>query len=481
MNSQASNKSFARLTARERITQVVETWFLTEPLLFAAWTIHDVQPQPHIETVRVARGKVEFNPMFILSLRRDQLREVLTFEAMRILLGHPYERRKPNPDLSYMASNLTVQECVRTNLPIPRAKDIFGSDEFSDQYFEFYYRELFERQQKDEPDEQPPEQREDKLQNNDRDEASTNDSSDPATDLTQASEDEANSDAELDLSQRDKTNDATDADSSSPESESGSSDGTEKGSVPLQRYADAEQVGTENAAQWDSDELLKDEINAAVREAAETSGWGSIGGSAKEQLLATLNPVMDYRGVLRLFRQNVLSVRRRLTRMKPSRRYGFAQMGSRYDVTTKLLFAVDVSGSMSRSDLQLGFSVVGKFFRYGVESVDVLWFDEELRSEAVTIRRARRQFEITGRGGTNFQPVMDYIDQHPNYDGLIIFTDGYAPVPQKPQNARTKVLWLFRDEHTYQKMNAALKGFGKSAYIHSERSKPRQSLSPFTP
>ena len=122
------SQSFAKSTARERITQVVESWFLTEPLLFAAWTMHDVSERPSLATIRVGRGKIEFNPDFIRSLRRDQLRSVLGFEAMRILLGHPYCRQQPQAELSYQASNLTVQECLRTTLPMPRARDVWGDE-----------------------------------------------------------------------------------------------------------------------------------------------------------------------------------------------------------------------------------------------------------------------------------------------------------------------------------------------------------------
>ncbi|MCS7471569.1 VWA-like domain-containing protein [Stieleria sp. ICT_E10.1] len=440
------SQSFVKSSARERITQVVESWFLTEPLLFAAWTMHDVVERPGLATIRVGRGKIEFNPDFIRSLRRDQLRSVLGFEAMRILLGHPYARQQPKAELSYQASNLTVQECLRTKLPIPRPRDLWGDERFDNQYFEFYYRELAERASDDEPPKDDPE--------------------DPA----------APDSSGADPSNREPSDDGGDPpegdDSETSDSETNDSDESDGRSNPaddaastLDAYSDPDRVGMENTTQWDNDDLKRDEINAAVREAAESDGWGTVGGQAKEQLLATLHPKLDYRGVLRNFRQSVLSVRRRLTRMKPSRRYGFAQMGSRYDFTTKLLFAVDVSGSMGHRDLQLGFSVVSHFFRYGVESVDVIWFDEDIRCEPLTLRHARSAFEVSGRGGTNFGPVIDYIDRHRDYDGLIIFTDGYAPVPPRPQNTRTRVLWLFKDEATHQQMHQGLRPLGRSAFL----------------
>jgi predicted metal-dependent peptidase len=140
-------------------------------------------------------------------------------------------------------------------------------------------------------------------------------------------------------------------------------------------------------------------------------------------------------------------------------------MGSRYDFTTRLLFAVDVSGSMSSNDLALGFSVINRFFKYGIEAVDVLQFDTEIKGDSVSLKRARRTFKVTGRGGTSFTPVMKFLDKQPGYDGAIIFTDGYAPVPPRPKNRRTRVLWLFNREETYRRQYKALRAIGRAAYL----------------
>jgi predicted metal-dependent peptidase len=454
----AAKRSFAKSTPRERITQVVEGWFLTEPLMFAVWTMHDIIARSDLATIRVGRGRIEFNPNFVSSLRRDQLRSVLAFEAMRILLGHPYSRRQPRSDISYQASNLTVQECLRTTLPIPRPREVFGDERYDDQYFEFYYRELVERAG-EEPDDNPPDQQSDDQQEpGDQGQQKSDDQED---DGQEPSETQGSEGTPVGIGE----SDSGAGDSREPSESSTQAGSDQQAANDLKAYSDPSQVGVENTGDWDNDDLQRDEINAAVREAAESDGWGTIAGSAKEQLLAALHPKMDYRGVLRNFRQSVLSVRRRLTRMKPSRRYGFDQMGSRYDFTTKLLFAVDVSGSMGSRDLQLGFSVVSRFFRYGVESIDVIWFDEKIQSEPLTLRRARTSFNVTGRGGTNFSPVIQYIDQHRGYDGLIIFTDGYAPVPRKPKNGRTRILWLFKNEATFLRMDPSLGAMGRSAFL----------------
>jgi predicted metal-dependent peptidase len=399
------------MSARERIRQVVEKWFLVEPLLFAVWTTHELVVNPHIRSIRVQQGRVEYNPAFLDSLKRNELEQVLILEAMRILLKHPYARQPGNPELAWAASNLTLQEYLGTTLPLPRARDLFGCADFDRQYYEFYYHKLAER---------------------------------------------------LDFGGGSAGGAGSVSDGSPPVAHA---PGSPARQTLLGTYADPGLSGQENTDGWGPDELRGEQINDRIRAAQESGSWGSIPGRWKERILASLRPRLNYRAVLRQFRASVLSVRRRLTRMKPNRRYGFDYLGSRYAFTTRLLFAVDVSGSMSSEDLALGFSVVNRFFKYGIEAIDVVQFDTEVKGEPVTLRRARRQVEASGRGGTSFEPVIAYLDEHPDYDGAIIFTDGYAPVPPLPKKRRTRLLWLFNREETYRRQHEALRKLGRTAWL----------------
>ncbi len=389
------------------MTQIVEKWFLVEPLLFAVWTAHKLVLNPRIRTIRVSHGRIEYNPLFIDGLVHHELDEVLTFEALRIVLKHPYTRRQDHVEWAYAASNITLQEYLETALPFPRAWDVFGDETFDKQYYEFYYYKLFELAQ-------------------------------PTGFLG--------------------------ADGAAAAGGAGTPTG-EAGGSDLAAYADPSASGQQNTEGWGADELQTKIIDDQIRTAYETRSWGTIAGRWRERILASLRPKLNYRAVLRQFRTSVLSVHRRLTRMKPNRRYGFLYMGSRYDFTTQLLVAVDVSGSMRSEDVAQGFSVVNQFFTYGVASIDVIQFDTELQSLPMTLKRARRQIDVQGRGGTDFSPVIDFIDEHRGYDGLIVFTDGYAPVPRQPVNRRTRILWLFTNEASYHAMYPRLRDIGRAAFL----------------
>ena len=412
------------MPARERFGKVVEKWFLVEPLLFAVWTTHELLPNPRISTIRVRQGRVEFNPSFIAALDDHQLQQVLALEAMRILLKHPYARQPVNAELAYAASNLTLGEYVDTTVPLPRARDVFGSREFDCQFYEFYCAKLAEQVA-------------------------------------------PGGGASADSGRPDGASAANGALQQGQQSPGRTTQGLAV--APLDAYIDPKLTGAENTEGWAPDELRNDQINDKIRTAQETDGWGSVPGRAKERIIASLRPRLDYRAVLRRFRASVLSVRRRLTRQKPNRRYGFDFLGSRYDFTTRLLFAVDVSGSISSADLARGFSVVNRLFKYGIAGIDVIQFDTELKGQPASLRRARRHIEVAGRGGTSFAPVIEFIDAHREYDGAIIFTDGQAPVPPAPRNRRTRLLWLFNREETFRRQHPALRQFGAAAFLKDDR------------
>lgn len=403
------------MLARDRIRQTIELWFLVEPLLFAVWTTHDLVLEPRIATIRVRAGKIEYNPAFIDALNKRQLADVLRVEATRILLKHPYQRRKENATVAYTASNVTLQEYLQTDLPLPYARDLFGKEEFNQQYFEFYYQQLLEQ-------------------------ADTG----GATPRHEG---------------------ATPENGSTPLPNNQPTAAPDTGQTPLEQYTGNAATARENTEDWDEDTLLDERINDTIRVAQVSNRWGTVAGKLRERVLAALKPKLDYRAVLRQFRTSILSTNRVLTRMKPSRRYGFQYLGSRRDFTTHLLFAVDVSGSIPSADLERGFSIINQFFRYGIQAIDVIQFDTEVKGQPLTLKQARHAVPVLGRGGTSFAPVLAYIDQQRAYDGLIIFTDGYAPVPPPPQNRRTRILWLFNHEANYTAMHHGLRAIGKAAFL----------------
>ena len=426
--------------ARERIGRILERWFLTEPLLFSIWNDHRVTSAA-IATIQVGAGVIAYNPEFIDRLTPVELEAVMRSEAVRILLKHPYSRRLLPPQIAWQASNLTLREHLGAlPLPFPRAVDVFGHHDYDQQFYEFYHHRLLELASK-----QPAAKA---LE-------TAGGASSPSLPATPSR-------ASFPLA-----GEREEGEAETPSPLAGEGEGAERSPDLLDDYAHSPRVGLENTRAWDEDELFSERIDERVSDAERSRNWGTLPGSIRLRVLANRQPRLDYRSVLRLFHRSVLSQRRRLTRMKPSRRYGFLYLGSRYDFTTRLLVAVDVSGSMSDEDIRLGFSLVNRFFKYGIDCIDAIAFDTQVQGQVLTLKRARREIRITGRGGTDFNAVMDYVDAHPFYDGAIIFTDGIAPAPRPPHARRIPLLWVFVDEKTYRASAPPLRALGRVVFLKS--------------
>lgn len=427
---------------KEMITKIVERWFLGEPALFTIYCNQHLRENHEMRCmVRCGKGFVEYNPTLLEKekVSEEQLEELMRTEMIRLFLKHPYQRQPENalPEALTLGSDMVLAQNYRLNFKGTLLPFMFQLP--NKQCFEWYVNKL------DGLLRQPfqienQESEEDKTEN-----VGCGFAQESETDL----EDNGTND------KGDGEGDGNGENASSDEGENG--DGAAQGNGgggknPERREQGGQSSGTlsdqqrralaDQSGLWEEDELRQQEINEIIRD---TTQWGTIPGNMVEQILASLVVKMDYRKVLSAFHTSILTSRRKLTRMKPNRRSGFAQMGSRYDLASKLLVAVVVSGSISTQTLTAFYSAIARFFKYGVETIDVVQFDVELR-EVTTFEKRPREVKVFGRGGTNFQPIFDHLKTHPDYDGCIIFTDGYADEPHVDFLLKSKVLWVCRSE-----------------------------------
>ena len=378
------------MTARERIQQEAEQWFLTEPVLFAVYCSHRLVMNANMLCpLRTGKGHVEYNPTAIDALQDNQLKDLLKVEMIRILLQHPYARQPLGclPVMLQTASDMVISPAYKFSwIDLAKPED-FGLPQ--GQYYEWYANRL---------------------------------------------------------------NDMVQGQQSQNKGEEQSQD---------QNQGGGESKDTDYTSLWEEDQFQARQITDLVQS---TTQWGSLPGNMVELIKKAAEGKIDYRGALRTFRSSIISQKRRLTRMRPSRRFGFEQMGSHYDFTTRLLIAIDTSGSVGSEELGRYFRIITTFFKYGIQEIDVLMFDDEVQGEPITLTEAKKnkqQFKVRGRGGTSFQAPVNYVKEHPNYDGLIIITDGYAPVPDVPPHLRAKLLWVIDNEKSYKEHYDSLRKTGR--------------------
>ena len=462
------------MNADKRIRSFTQSWFITEPVLFSVWNTHSLVKNNNIKTVRIGKRRVEYNEKFIMGLEDQDLKTLMIFEAFRILTKHPYERAKKNPIANQTGSNVTIQEYLATHLEMPRALEMFKS--------------MLKKNRSKE---------EDKFAKVYEDLSNMDDAElEKMTGMSKAKLKAIRSNIpdydEEDLAKRhfefyynlidqnlpevmqtplfENMKNALEGEGQGQEGEG--NDQSKPGDSNAKDHFDP-MNSFEQQQEWGEDELVKNEVNDAIQNAQLTNTWGSVPGTMREALIASLKPKIDYRSILRSFRASMIASTTRVNRMRPSRRHGWQMPGKKRDFTTKLAFFVDVSGSMDDRTLNKGFSIINKFFQYGIESTDVYQFDTEIKDEKpLTLHGAKKDIKLLGRGGTNFQCVLDLLAKKGiRYDGVIVYTDGWASRPTMPAGMpKSKFLWLYDTESNYNGAKRTLEGLGKIAFVKSDDS-----------
>lgn len=433
----------------DRFKQLAEHWFLTEPAFFAIYCSHALTMNPRINCyMRIGKGRLEYNPGWLRELSDAAFEEVVRIEMLRAFLKHPYERQPTGATRKnmYSASDLVLTSHYKFRIIQLKKPSLYHLP--SKMHYEWYLAHIPPRQLggNSDPSDIPGD-----TPDQDSEQAQGQASPDDASDGMQVHEDQ-------EMSNEDNTSPNLDDEVQNTESPSQGLDGADEDDSRQPDYGEAAEL-------WEEDESRQLEINELIMQIKD---WGSISGGMVEQIMASTQAKIDYRKALAGFRASVISSKRTLTRMRPSRRWGFEQMGSKYAFSTSLLIAVDTSGSISTEMLKHFFSVIVKFFKYGIEQIDVIQFDCVIQGECMSLKKAKKQnrFAVHGRGGTSFQPVFDYLHEHNRYDGLIILTDGYAEVPHKDFSTRARILWVCESEDCYNQHKQWMSQLGRCCYMN---------------
>ena len=390
-----------RNKAEKRMDKIVANWYLDDFMMLGAWSLVEKIADKNQKTLGIDTKclppTIRYNPNFINSLTDEVLEAIMASECFKLLLRHPTARLKKPKEISALSSTVTVDQLIMKNLvntdglkdAIPMPSD-FGLG--ADSYYEEYFRQLM-----------------DKIQNT---ENKIEKMLGPPSDSSEK-EDYSDDDKDEDGFQKfDK----------------------QKGAI--KSYMDPRGTSSQD---WGDNDILDAEVENFVNNYKGSSKmWGKFSGDAMGQIVAANTPKISWKEVVRRFNTSVQTSMQVATRMKPNRRFDLDAPGRRRVYTTKILFAVDASGSMSDEDVAEGFAVINSVCRHA--EVNYVLFDTEIKIIETKLKRAQKTFKIGGRGGTDPTPVLKYVDEH-KYDGLVVYSDMYFG-SNLPKPRKCKVLWL---------------------------------------
>lgn len=191
----------------------------------------------------------------------------------------------------------------------------------------------------------------------------------------------------------------------------------------LDEYFDGSQDAAEKATEgWEENTLVDQEIQEITHHIAENaSQWGNISGGLLQAILAANTPKFDPKTVLKRFKANTVDKYTEDTRMRPDRRKGFDVPGKKHKFRSRILVAIDCSGSMSDEDVERGCAIVNRF----VKHADVSYcFWDGVCGPFTEQKQKKSDFKLIGRGCTNPDSVISAIQERKaKFDGLIFFTD----------------------------------------------------------
>ncbi|MCR4735883.1 MAG: VWA-like domain-containing protein [Treponema sp.] len=406
-----------------RFSDISKSWFLREPLLFSLLSHHTIVENKNLSIpMRTGSFLVEYSPSLLKNYNQAQLESALKFEMIRVLLGHPYARQPLNvkKGVLFLASDIIVSQFYKA--PVEMPEDSAGIAYLKVQASRFKNLEYPLGKKWANTKELAFFQRNLQI--------------DPRSGDLIFQDD-------LTFEQWYKKlifliNETSFASSQNLGS------GNSEALIP--------QLAQEAAELWEENPEAQKSLKSDIEKAEIEDGWGGLGGNLTLILKDSADFSFDYRRALSKFRAKILSSERYLTRMRPSRRYGFSAMGSRYRRRADVLVALDVSGSITEESFSHFYKAITNFFFLGIiQKIDLIFFDVNLKNTSPIPFSKNIDFSaFEGRGGTNFQPAIDYFTEHKDsYSGMIIFTDGQGNPPQV--SSSSTILWILDSRISYEK------------------------------
>lgn len=201
------------------------------------------------------------------------------------------------------------------------------------------------------------------------------------------------------------------------EGQSGRGQGGSKGD-----FDDWNESGEENTEEWGQNNIVDEMIRDVIENKCKLTGWGKLSGEQVEEIMLKNKRKVNIVPIIAGFGRTVRCRKRISTRLRVNKRYEYLP-GYRTDRKTRMLFAIDSSGSMSQSDIEKGCAILHNFYKK--TEIDLAFWDAQM-VEPKKLTKNIQKIEAPGRGGTDPACIGEWLKQHnKHYDGVVLFTDCY--------------------------------------------------------
>ena len=354
-----------------------------------------------------------YNPSEIERFDLEELVSILAHEALHVALLHPLRREGRDPRMWNIACDYAINPLLKeTGFTLP--KGALLSDKYKNKYAEEIYTDLMSSSSsasfQSSPTPSPSSA------------SSSSTSSSPSPSQTSS---QASCQAPSQASQSQQTSSSQSSCSNPQPSPQPSVDPSKWGGV-------VDPAPGTNLKELENQ--LKQKI-AAAQAAAKKEG--RVPGGLEEEIKKLLYPKLPWSELLRKFFNSL--TKDDYTFIRPNRRllYRDLYFPSLYSPGAEtVILAIDTSGSISTKELECFMSELNAILQiHNIKKLVVIQCDSKIQDvKEVIPPNPIPPLQVKGRGGTDFRPVFEYIENH-HFDPacLIYLTDlecsSYPPTP----------------------------------------------------
>lgn len=195
--------------------------------------------------------------------------------------------------------------------------------------------------------------------------------------------------------------------------------------------------------------LIQKQIDHQLKDVGEqmTKSRGIIPGELKayiDSLNEVIEPVLDWKAYVRRFSSQSLKVYTKKTRRKENKRFT-PNPALKIKQRKTTLVGIDTSGSVSIPELGEFFNEIDHIYKSGTDVV-IIECDSHIQ-RIYDYKGKLEKIGVMGRGGTDFEPVVAYLQEHrKKFNNLIYFTDGECSPPTT--KTLKPILWVHSSKCT---------------------------------
>ena len=208
------------------------------------------------------------------------------------------------------------------------------------------------------------------------------------------------------------------------------------------------------------EEMAFDIVSEFVTQAYDRSKENLPDGVEMAVSIITQKPKMNWKTLLRRFFGSSIIIEKYRTLMRPNRRYE-DQPGWRSEMGPNVAIVVDTSGSIIEEEYNAFFSEIEAISKNLGGKVTLIQADNKIQNIMTYQRGNWKELILKGKGSTDLQPAIDYIEESIRPEGVIVFTDGWVEMPI----IKRRALFVLPKNYNPQFFNECTEYYGKNSVL----------------